>query len=212
MIRDAQDTATTPTGLVGLSATLFYGLRPGCSTSCSDAVQAYLQAPIGDDTWCVIPVELWLPSWFEKYPPTTKLVVRLNKSLYGHPESGQCWQKHLEKRLRAIGGTESPEYPSTWFFTRGGRTLVLNVCVDDLTLSGPTELHAPFWTQLRKSVKFDPEVFIQGGKEGCRILGRHHSCVKDQLVATCEFDMRSYAEQLVEFYCEIASISPDKLR
>ena len=54
--------------------------------------------------------------------------------------------------------------------------LVLNVYVDDLTLSGPTEL------------------------------------VKDQFVATCEFDMRSYAEQLVEFYCESAGVSPDKLR
>ena len=36
--------------------------------------------------------------------------------------------------------------------------------------------------------------------------------MKDQLVATCEFDMRSYAEQPVEFYCEIAGVSPDKLR
>ena len=103
-----------------------------------------------------------------------QVVVRLN----GHPESGQRWQKHLEERLWAIGGTESPEYPSTWFFTRGGRTLVLNVYVDDLTLSGPTELHAPFWTQLRKSVKLDPEVFIQGGREACRILRRHHSFVR----------------------------------
>ena len=108
---------------------------------------------IGDDTWVVIPVDLWLPSWLEQYPPSTKLAVRLNKSLYGHPESGQRRQKPLEDRLQALGGTESTEYPSTWLFTRGG--LVLNVYVDDLTLSGPTELHAAFWVQLRKSAKLE---------------------------------------------------------
>ena len=64
-----EDTATTPTGLVGLGVTLFYGLRPGNSTSCSDCVQAYLQASIGEGTWVVIPPELWLPSWMAPKVP-----------------------------------------------------------------------------------------------------------------------------------------------
>ena len=89
---------------------------------------------------------------------------------------------------------------------------MLNVYVDDLTLSGPTELHQQFWHALRTRVKLDPEVYVGPGEEGCRILGRHHSFTKDDFSATCEFDMRSYAAQLIEFYCEIAGISPDKLR
>ena len=64
-----EDTATTPTGLVGLGVTLFYGLRPINSTSCSDCVQAYLQASIGEGTWVVIPPELWLPSWMAPKVP-----------------------------------------------------------------------------------------------------------------------------------------------
>ena len=59
IIFGAEDTATTLMGLVGLSATLFYGPRPGNCTSSADAVQAYLQAPIGKETWVIIPFELW---------------------------------------------------------------------------------------------------------------------------------------------------------
>ena len=210
------DTATTPTGLVGLGVTLFYGLRPGHATSCSDAVQAYLQALIGDGTWVVIPPELWLPSWHDKYPPGTKLVVRLLKSLYGHPESGRRWQQFLERHLRELGGKECPEYPSNWLFHLNGKTLILNIYVDDLTLSGPAELHQQFWHSLRARVKLDPEVYVESGDKGCRILGRHHSFSRDTppgvSPATCEFDMRSYAAQLVEFYCEVAGVTKEKLR
>ena len=49
---------------------------------------------------------------------------------------------------------------------RMGVWLVLIVYVDDLTLSGPVELHAPFW----HSVRLEPEVFVQGGEEGCRVF------------------------------------------
>ena len=36
----AEETAATPTGLVGLAACLFYGLRPGKGASIADAIQA----------------------------------------------------------------------------------------------------------------------------------------------------------------------------
>ena len=51
----SDETATTPTGLVGLAACLFFGLRPERATSVADAVQTYLQAPIGRETWVIIP-------------------------------------------------------------------------------------------------------------------------------------------------------------
>ncbi|CAE7871414.1 unnamed protein product, partial [Symbiodinium necroappetens] len=211
-----EDTATTPTGLVGLGVTLWYGLRPGHSTSCSDCVQAYLQASIGEGTWVVIPPELWVPSWHQRFPAGTKLVVQLRKSLYGHPESGRRWQLFLERHLRELCGTECPEYPSNWIFRQNGKTLILNVYVDDLTLSGPTELHQQFWHELRSRVKLDPEVYVESGDKGCRILGRHHSLLRETpqgtSPSTCEFDMCSYAAQLVDFYCEVAGVTKDKLR
>ena len=52
--------------------------------------------------------------------------------------------EYLWEQLRKIGGRESPVYPSTWIFGTGPQTLVLNAYVDDLTLSGPVELHASF--------------------------------------------------------------------
>ena len=208
----SEETATTPTGLVGLAACLFFGLRPGNGTSIADAIQAYLQAAIGNETWVLIPWELWLPSWRQLYPAETRLVVQLRKSLYGHPESGRRWQNHLWEQLRKIGGRESPAYPSTWIFGTGPQTLVLNVYVDDLTLSGPVELHASFWNKLRGLVKLDPEIFVKAGAEGCRILGRHHSVTRSDAVATCEFDMVAYTQQLVDFYCEITGVDKQKLR
>ena len=57
----SEETATTPTGLVGLAACLFYGLRPGHATSVADAIQAYLQAKIGKETWVIIPRETLAP-------------------------------------------------------------------------------------------------------------------------------------------------------
>ena len=209
----SEETATTPTGLVGLAACLFYGLRPGHATSIADAIQAYLQAKIGKETWVIIPRELWLPEWSQKYSADSRLVVKLEKSLYGHPESGKRWQDHLTAQLKRLGGREIPEYPSSWVFNVGSsQKLVLNVYVDDLTLSGPVELHSQFWHKLRGLVKLEPEVFVQGGSNGCRILGRHHSFTRDDSVATCEFDMIAYTEQLVDFYCEVTGVEKSKLR
>ena len=116
------------------------------------------------------------------------------------------------EQLRKLEGQESPAYPSTWIFGKGSQTLVLNVYVDDLTLSGPVELHAPFWHKVRCLVKLDPEVFVQAGTKGCRILGRHHSVTRNDAVATCEFDMVAYTQQLVDFYCEITGVDKQKLR
>ena len=195
----SEDTATTPTGLVGLAACIFYGLRPGHATSVADAIQAYLQAKIGRETWVIIPRELWLPEWSERFSPDSRLVVKLEKSLYGHPESGKRWQDHLTAQLKRLGGREMPAYPSSWVFDIGSQKLVLNVYVDDLTLSGPVELHSQFWHKLRSLVKLEPEVFVQGGANGCRILGRHHSFTRDDSVATCEFDMIAYTQQHVDF-------------
>ena len=76
----SDETATTRKGLVGLAACLFFGLCPGHATSVADAVQACLQAPIGRETWVIIPFELWLPEWKERFDPGARLVVQLRKS------------------------------------------------------------------------------------------------------------------------------------
>ena len=105
------DTATTPTALVALNLALFYGTCENNAISLSDAVQAFLQAPLEEETWVLVPFELWLDSWKATYPRGTKLVVRLLKSLYGHPLAGKLRQSYLSERLAKLGGVESELYP-----------------------------------------------------------------------------------------------------
>ena len=207
------DTATTPTALVALNIALFYGCMKDCAISCADAIQAFLQAPLEDETWVVLPEELWLCSWHQRFAKGSKLAVRLLKSLYGHPLAGRLWQEHLATRLAALGGVELEQYPSNWVFRRGPNdehTLLLNAYVDDLTLSGPIWLHEEFWADLRKAVKLEPETFI--GHEGTRILGRTHNVVRGPSKTQLCLDMRSYAEQIVVFYCEMTGMERQKLK
>ena len=84
-----EDTSTTPTGLVGLGVTLFYGLRPGHATSCSDCVQAYLQASIGEGTWVVIPPELWLSSWHQRFPAGPSSLFGCSNHCMDTPNRGE---------------------------------------------------------------------------------------------------------------------------
>ena len=192
------DTATTPTSLVALNLALFFGTCKDNTISLSDAVQAFLQAPLEEETWVLVPFELWLDSWKTKYPRGTKLVVRLLKSLYGHPLAGKLWQSYLSERLAKLGGVESELYPSNWFFRRNGHILFLNIYVDDLTLCGRSHLHSSFWKELREHVKLDPEAHIS--EQGSLILGRTHKLFKRENGAELHFEMTSYAQSIVQFY------------
>ena len=92
-----------------LNVALWYACRKGNAASCSDAIQAFLQSELDDNdlTYVIIPTELWLDEWHKKFQTGTKLVVRLKKSLYGHPRAGRWWQDHLDHRLRNLGAQET---------------------------------------------------------------------------------------------------------
>ena len=167
-----EETATTPTALTALNLTLWFGCLKHHTITCSDAVQAFLQAPLSDETWAILPWELWTPSMREKFPATARIAVKLLKSLYGHPLAGKLWQEHLATALAALGGVEVAEHPSNWLFRLDGHVLLLNIYVDDLTLAGHASLHSRFWQMLREKIKLEPEAEILS--EGIRILGRLH--------------------------------------
>ena len=206
------ETATTPTAIAALNLTLWFGLMT--CVSCADCVQAYLQCTLDESTWVILPFELWLPEWKKLYEPNTKLAVRLVKSLYGHPQSGNLWQKFLEKQLTEIGGVPLESYPSNFVFRRGQNqehTLILNIYVDDLTLAGGTkEIQRQFWDEIKLRVKIDPEEFID--EKGTKILGRVHSIHRGPTQNTMTYDMRAYASGIVDFFCEMTSVPKEKLR
>ena len=62
-----EETSTTPTGLIALNTSLFWDCLPGDSVSCSDAIQAYLQSELKEETYVILPKELWLPGWEERF-------------------------------------------------------------------------------------------------------------------------------------------------
>ena len=93
--------------------------------------------------------------------------VRLWKALYGHPEAGGHWEKHLELIVIKMGGKKVPNHPSCFYFACW--SLLLTIYVDDLLLSGPEHLHYDFWRQLEKDVNIEPEEDLN------RYLGRYHT-------------------------------------
>ena len=143
-----QETATSPTAIIALQITLWFGLLADHIVTCSDAVQAFLQNWLEKDDWALIilPVELWKPERKFRCGESARLAIRLQKSLYRHPMAGKWWQQFLTSCVVALGGIELQEHPSNFIFRwnpskHGGDVdheyvLLLSIYVDDLTLSG----------------------------------------------------------------------------
>ena len=125
-------TATTPTSPVALNVAPWFASLPNHSASCADAVQAFLQSTLDDDeeTWVVLPQELWLPQWHNRFSETDRICVRLRRSLYGHPKAGRWWQNRLHQRLQDIGAEKIPQYPSNYLipWEQDGYIVVECVC------------------------------------------------------------------------------------
>ncbi|CAE7028491.1 GIP [Symbiodinium sp. CCMP2592] len=197
-----RELGANPTSVQGLNACLAYGSLPGHQSSAADAVKAYVQALLKSkyQTWIELPPEL-RPAWWREC--FAKPVVLLLRALYGHPEAGGLWEKHLKEVLRNMGGQELPEYPGNFWFPE--TKLLLSTYVDDLTLSGPQEEHQPFWDALCKVVDVEPPEPVY------RILGRNHCTINAELEGTenaalgalkgaMAFDMFDYAQQTVDLY------------
>ena len=100
-------------------------------------------------------------------------MCRLDKALYGHPESGGHWERHLEEAIFANGGVAVPNHKSSYWIET--LKLLLTVYVDDLLLSGPARSHDEFWQLLSKGSKLididEPEFLDQ-------FLNRGHTPMK----------------------------------
>ena len=211
-----QELGANPTSVQGLNATLAYGSIPGHALSAADAVKAYVQASLKSrhKTWIQLPPELRPSWWREKF---AKPVVLLVKALYGHPEAGGHWERHLKGIISRLGGEEIPEFPGNFFFPK--TRLMLSTYVDDLTLAGPKESHASFWNALCGLVDVEPPEPIH------RILGRDHLFAKlpeSPMANEVEsaalraidlgmvFDMRAYTIQTIDLYKECAKVDSVK--
>ena len=204
--------SANPTSLISARCNMAYGCLPGHSISQADAIQAYIQSYLkGSDakgnpieTWISLPPELQPESW--KSLPFRDPVVKLVKALYGHPDSGGLWERHLKAALHKCGFQEQPEHPSS--FWHPTHKCLLTAYVDDLLLSGPTENHAKVWQALR-----DPSIGninVEDPQSLSRFLGchHHHSSGKDGQRILLE--MSDYVDQAVEKYEALAGAKPLK--
>jgi len=162
-----QELSASPTTVQAANSNIAYGMLPGNKSTQSDAIRAYVQSLLKGkcQTWVQVPYMLWPKHW--KNQKWRKPMCLLERALYGHPESGGHWERHLEEAIRAINGIPVPNHPSSFSFEES--KLLLTVYVDDLLLSGPAEHHEGFWKELiAKGIKLDPAEDLD------RFLGRSH--------------------------------------
>ena len=82
------------------------------------------------------------------------------------PEAGGHWERLLTKSVKELGAQAIPGHKSSYWFPKQSQHVT--VCVDDLLLSGPAELQAEVWKNIRSKVDTeDPEPLD-------RYLGRTH--------------------------------------
>ena len=82
------------------------------------------------------------------------------------------------------GGLSIKLLCASWF-----KDVILNIHVDDLTLSGAATLHQAFWQEMRKHINIEPEVY--------RGKVRNHCANNEVQTSRMYFDMRPYAAQTV---------------
>ena len=116
---------------------------------------------------------------------------------------------------RCFRGIEMQEHASNFVFRWTGsdnkvHVILLNVYVDDLTLSGHHSCHSSFWKALSEKVKLDP--FQEIGSEGLQILGRKHRIERGPDSTKISFDMRTYVDQVVSTYCELTGTPVNQLK
>ena len=182
---------STPTNLQSINTAIYYGLLQGHRLRAADCTKAYLQAMLltEEDTYVVLPYELWLDSWKGKYRSPT---VKLNKALYGHPLASVFWDLHLRQVLLGDLGLEAVDgHPSVFMCPR--TKLLVVVYVDDILVAGPEKDQDVFWKRLKCKLELD-EV-----EDLSQFIGRYHHVDGN----SCTFDMSDYAQQALELYQDV---------
>ena len=133
-----QEIASSPSTMVSTRASLAVSALTGGEATLCDAEQAYVQSSIRGpgrpSCWVRLPKAWWPKSWFDAngQPLYRDPVVLLDKALYGHPESGPLWDKHLGGILKNESWTAIDCVPGVWHHKELCGILV--VYVDDLML------------------------------------------------------------------------------
>jgi len=164
-----------------------------------DATQAYIQAVIDKEgrprTWVRLPKSWWPGHWFDAQgnPLYWDPVVVLVRALYGHPESGALWDRHLRRILILLRWRRVELHPG--FYVHEVTLAILVVYVDDLLLAAPPAEEARLWAEIEQHVMFggDPAPIA-------KFLGGHHHVSIDRGITTATCQMKDFIDDAVKTY------------
>ena len=190
-----QDLGNSPASFEASRWADFYGCLPGHAVKLADAIQAYIQAKLkGPLCWVELPTVAWPPEI--QYWKFRRPVVRLDKALYGHPDSGTMWEQHCDKRVQEIGFKPiGEEWPSMYFHDE--LKLLLVIYVDDLKLAGPSENLAKGWEMLRTVLRIEPKTDL-GLYLGCVLSQGETQLHNGKKVKTITYSMEGLLKLSVE--------------
>ena len=194
-----QEISQTPAAMNTVRAALAIAALRGFTPKVRDATQAYIQAVIDKAgrprTWVRLPKAWWPDHWYDTsgVPLYYDPVVVLVRALYGHPESGALWDRHLRVILVRLRWRRVESHPG--LYVHEVTMAVLVVYVDDLLLAAPPAEEARLWAEIEKHVSFggDPEPIA-------KFLGGHHFVSIDRGVTTATCQMKEFIDDAVKSY------------
>ena len=191
-----QDLGNSPASFEASRWADFYGCLPGHAVKLADAIQAKLKGPL---CWVELPTDAWRPEI--QYWKFRRPVVRLDKALHGHPDSGTMWEQHCDKKVQEIGFKPIGEEWSSMYF-HDELKLLLVIYVDDLKLAGPSENLAKGWEMLRTVLRIEPET-DRGLHLGCVLTQGEAQLHNGRKAKTITYNMEGLLKLSVEKYLDI---------
>ena len=194
------DLGSSPATLEISRACDLYGCAPGHGIEMADAEQAYVQAQlVGTETWVCLPPEARIGS---KWKGFRRPVVRLRLALYGHPDSGTCWERHCDAHLRKVGFEPVSEVWHSCYFHKQLR-LFLVVYVDEFKLAGPKDNLGPGWSLIRKGLQMEDPTPL-GTFLGCEHKREEFVMADGTKAIRMSYKMEQFMRSCVERYCQHA--------
>ena len=148
-----QEVSGPPATMTDARIALAAAALTGKVASFRDAEQAYIQAHIDTPgrpkTYVRLPKSWWPQHWHGRF---TDPCVPLSRALYGHPEIGALWVKHLATVLGGLNFEKVDGHPGVWWNPKSSSLLI--VYVEDLLLVAGSSESATFWSALEKSIGF----------------------------------------------------------
>ena len=130
----------------------YYGLLQGHCVEIADAIRAYTQAPyMGIETWVRIPEDQMPEEHRGKFRDP---VYKLQRALYGHPDSGTCWETWCNEKMADLGFQPVQGWPSV--FTHPKLKILASIYVDDFKLAGPVRAVAEGWRMIAEVIDLEP--------------------------------------------------------